>query len=113
MALTVDPDTVFALLGPNGSGKTTLVRVLTTLLRPDSGAAFVGDYDVVGQADAAPRIIGLAGQYPAVDGNLTGRENLEMIGRLYQMRGRAARLRSAHEATHTGWIKRWRAQRGV
>jgi len=95
LTLSVDAGTVFALLGPNGSGKTTLIRILTTLLRPDTGAAFVGDYNVVEQAHAVRAIIGLAGQYPAVDENLTGRENLEMIGRLYHLGSRVAKARSA------------------
>jgi ABC-2 type transport system ATP-binding protein len=94
LTLSADPGTVFALLGPNGSGKTTIVRILTTLLRPDSGKARVGDYDVVRQAQSVRSIIGLAGQYPAVDENLTGKENLEMIGRLYHMAGQKARARS-------------------
>ena len=85
ISLNVDPGTVFALLGPNGSGKTTIVRILTTLLRPDSGIARVGDYDVVREAHSVRSIIGLAGQYPAVDENLTGKENLEMIGLLYHL----------------------------
>jgi ABC-2 type transport system ATP-binding protein len=92
--LEVNPGTVFALLGPNGSGKTTLVRVLTTLLRPDSGAADVGDYDVVREAPSVRSIIGLAGQYPAVDDNLTGKENLEMIGQLYHMGRQKSRIRA-------------------
>ena len=95
LSLNVDPGTVFALLGPNGSGKTTLVRVLTTLLRPDSGVAHVGDYDVVTQAQQVRSIIGLAGQYPAVDDNLTGKENLEMIGQLYHLGKARARTRSS------------------
>jgi ABC-2 type transport system ATP-binding protein len=94
LSLTVDPGTVFALLGPNGSGKTTIVRILTTLLRPDSGVARVGDYDVVADAQSVRSVIGLAGQYPAVDENLTGRENLEMIGQLYHLGGPKARTRS-------------------
>jgi len=88
--LEVEPGIVFALLGPNGSGKTTLVKILTTLLRPDTGTARVGGFDVTEQAREVRNVIGLAGQYPAVDENLTGRENLEMIGRLYHLgRGRA------------------------
>ena len=94
LSLKVDPGTVFALLGPNGSGKTTIVRILTTLLRPDSGTAHVGDYDVVKEAQSVRSIIGLAGQYPAVDENLTGRENLEMIGQLYHLGRQKARMRS-------------------
>jgi ABC-2 type transport system ATP-binding protein len=94
ISFAVDPGTVFALLGPNGSGKTTIVRILTTLLRPDSGVAHVGDYDVVREAQSVRLIIGLAGQYPAVDENLTGKENLEMIGRLYHLTKQKARTRS-------------------
>jgi ABC-2 type transport system ATP-binding protein len=94
LSLKVNPGTVFALLGPNGSGKTTIVRILTTLLRPDSGTARVGDYDVVRDGQAVRSIIGLAGQYPAVDENLTGRENLEMIGQLYHLGRQKARVRS-------------------
>jgi daunorubicin resistance ABC transporter ATP-binding subunit len=77
---------VLGLLGPNGAGKTTIVRILTTILRPDSGRATVGGYDVVTQADQVRNTIGLAGQYAAVDGNLTGRENLRMVGRLTHQR---------------------------
>jgi ABC-2 type transport system ATP-binding protein len=95
LSLSVDPGTVFALLGPNGSGKTTVVRILTTLLRPDSGIARVGDYDVVREAQSVRSVIGLAGQYPAVDENLTGKENLEMIGLLYHLTRQKARARSA------------------
>jgi ABC-2 type transport system ATP-binding protein len=94
LSLQVDPGMVFALLGPNGSGKTTIVRILTTLLRPDSGTAHVGDYDVVRNAQSVRSIIGLAGQYPAVDENLTGKENLEMIGQLYHLGRQKARMRS-------------------
>jgi ABC-2 type transport system ATP-binding protein len=92
--LKVDPGTIFALLGPNGSGKTTIVRILTTLLQPDSGVAMVGDYDVVRDGHSVRSIIGLAGQYPAVDDNLTGKENLEMIGQLYHMGRQKAKSRS-------------------
>ena len=95
ISLKADPGTVFALLGPNGSGKTTIVRILTTLLRPDSGIARVGDYDVVREAQSVRSIIGLAGQYPAVDENLTGKENLEMIGLLYHLAKQKARTRSS------------------
>jgi ABC-2 type transport system ATP-binding protein len=85
--LEVPEGTVFGLLGPNGAGKTTAVRVLATILEPDAGRAEVLGYDVVRQADAVRRRIGLAGQYAAVDPNLTGRENLRMIGILAQLPG--------------------------
>ncbi|MDQ6855280.1 MAG: ATP-binding cassette domain-containing protein [Actinomycetota bacterium] len=78
----VPPATVFGLLGPNGAGKTTAVRVLTTILRPDAGNASVLGLDVVKDAERVRARIGLAGQFAAVDGNLTGRENLRLIGRL-------------------------------
>jgi ABC-2 type transport system ATP-binding protein len=81
--LEVRTGTVLGLLGPNGAGKTTLVRVLTTLLTPDSGTATVVGLDVVRDAAALRHEIGLAGQYAAVDENLTGLENLTMVGRLY------------------------------
>src|SRR5512133_1217767 len=81
----VERGTVFGLLGPNGAGKTTAVRVLATVLRPDGGRAEVLGRDVVREADAVRRRIGLAGQNAAVDPNLTGRENLRMVGILGQM----------------------------
>ena len=81
----VAPGTVFGLLGPNGAGKTTAIRVLTTLLRPDSGRARILGLDVVRDASAVRHQIGLAGQSAAVDVNLTGRENLRLIGRLAQL----------------------------
>ena len=87
--------TVFGLLGPNGAGKTTAIRVLSTLLRPDSGKASVGGFDVVRQPGEVRRLIGLTGQYAAVDELLTGRENLYMIGRLLGMRASDARSRAA------------------
>ena len=83
--------TVLGLLGPNGAGKTTAVRIFTTLLEPDGGRAEVAGLDCVRQAHALRSKIGLAGQYAAVDELLTGRENLEMVGRLYRM-GRARAL---------------------
>jgi len=92
--LIVDPGTVFALLGPNGSGKTTLVRILTTLLRPDSGTAHIAGYDVVHEAQLVRSVIGLAGQYPAVEEILTGKENLEMIGQLYHLGNEKAKARA-------------------
>ena len=81
----VAPGTVFGLLGPNGAGKTTAIRVLTTLLRPDCGRARILGLDVVRDASAVRHQIGLAGQSAAVDVNLTGRENLRLIGRLAQL----------------------------
>src|SRR5438309_3516554 len=92
--LEVPSGTVLGLLGPNGAGKTTAVRILTTLLRPDAGRAEVAGYDVVRDAEALRSIIGLAGQYAAVDANLSGRENLELVGRLYHLPRRVARRRS-------------------
>jgi ABC-2 type transport system ATP-binding protein len=91
--LQVPPSTVFGLLGPNGAGKTTAVRILTTLLRPDEGRANVAGYDVVKQAEQLRHVIGLAGQNAAVDENLTGLENLEMVGRLYHVPAAEAKKR--------------------
>ncbi|WP_395108311.1 ATP-binding cassette domain-containing protein [Actinomadura sp. SCN-SB] len=85
---------VTALLGPNGAGKTTMVRILATLLRPDAGQAQVVGLDVVRQAVAVRRVIGLSGQYAAVDPYLTGRENLRMIGRLSRLGRAGARARA-------------------
>ena len=93
--LAADEGTVLGVLGPNGAGKTTAVRILTTLLPPDGGHAEVAGLDVVRQADQLRTRIGLAGQYAAVDDLLTGRENLEMFGRLYHISGAAARRRAA------------------
>jgi ABC-2 type transport system ATP-binding protein len=95
--LRASAGTVLGLLGPNGAGKTTAVRILTTLLPPDGGSARVAGLDVVSEAPQLRRKIGLAGQYAAVDENLTGAENLEMVGRLYHLpkgepRARAAEL---------------------
>ena len=92
--LSVEEGTVLGLLGPNGAGKTTTVRVLATLLRPDSGRATVLGYDVLRDAQRLRREIGLSGQYAAVDENLTGAENLWMFGRLYQLPSRTARTRA-------------------
>jgi ABC-2 type transport system ATP-binding protein len=92
--LEVETGTVLGLLGPNGAGKTTAVRVLTTLLKPDSGSATVAGMDVVEQGAELRENIGLAGQYAAVDENLTGIENLTMVGRLYGMDRSMAKARA-------------------
>ena len=94
--LTVPGGSVLGLLGPNGSGKTTTVRILATLLAPSQGRARVAGYDVVGQAAAVRTMIGLTGQYAAVDEALTGTENLVMVGRLLDL-GRADARRRAIE----------------
>jgi ABC-2 type transport system ATP-binding protein len=90
----VEAGTVMGLLGPNGAGKTTIVRILSTILGPDSGRASVLGLDVVAQADAVRRTIGLAGQYAAVDENLTGRENIHMVARLSHLSRRVAARRA-------------------
>ena len=100
--LSVPRGTVLGVLGPNGAGKTTAVRILTTLMLPDGGRAVVEGYDVVRDAAAVRRSIGLAGQSAAIQEELTGRENLEIIGRLYHLswpraRGRAAELLAQFE----------------
>jgi oleandomycin transport system ATP-binding protein len=94
--LQVRTGTVFGLLGPNGAGKTTAVRILATLIRPDSGHASVGGHDVVTHAHQVRQLIGLTGQYASVDESLTGHENLLLIGRLTGMSRPQARAR-AHE----------------
>lgn len=83
--IEVEQGTVLGLLGPNGSGKTTTVRILATLLQADSGIASVGGFDVATQPDEVRSVIGLTGQYAAVDEYLTGRENLELFGRLFHL----------------------------
>ena len=105
--LLVETGSVFGLLGPNGAGKTTAVRILTTLLEPDDGSARVAGFDVVRQAAQVRRHIGLAGQYAAVDENLTGFENLQMVGRLYHLgrghsRDRARELLASFDLSEAG-----------
>jgi ABC-2 type transport system ATP-binding protein len=92
--LQVRPSTVLGLLGPNGAGKTTAVRILTTLLHPDEGRATVLGLDVVRDAERLRHVIGLAGQSAAVDENLTGHENLVMVGRLYHLPAAEAKRRA-------------------
>ena len=93
--LSVPRGTVLGVLGPNGAGKTTAVRILTTLLQPDEGRAIVEGHDVVREAAAVRRSIGLAGQSAAIQEELTGRENLQMIGRLYHLSKQDAHSRAA------------------
>jgi oleandomycin transport system ATP-binding protein len=97
--LAVRTGTVLGLLGPNGAGKTTAVRVLSTLIRPDAGRATVGGYDVVSDAHRVRQMIGLTGQYAAVDEMLTGAENLLLIGRLLGMPKAQAKQRAAELLT--------------
>ena len=94
VSLEVKEGEVLGLLGPNGAGKTTLVHILTTLILPDKGRATIGGLDVVKDAEKLRTKIGLAGQFAAVDGNLTGRENLEMVARLYHLRRTEAKKRA-------------------
>jgi ABC-2 type transport system ATP-binding protein len=94
VSLQVEEGTILGLLGPNGAGKTTAVRILSTILGPDSGHASILGHDVVKEAETVRRIIGLAGQYAAVDENLTGAENIRMVGRLSHMSRRDARSRA-------------------
>ncbi len=93
--LTVERGTVLALLGPNGAGKTTTIRILSTLLPPDGGEAFVNGFDVVRNPKDVRRSIGLTGQYAAVDEYLTGRENIEMMGKLYHLSSSDSKLRAS------------------
>jgi ABC-2 type transport system ATP-binding protein len=92
--LAVGEGTVLGLLGPNGAGKTTTVRILATLLKPDAGRATISGFDLLREAQRIRSVIGLSGQYAAVDENLTGRENLWMFGRLYQLPSGQSRQRA-------------------
>lgn len=96
VSFEVPKGTILGLLGPNGAGKTTTVRMLSTLLRPDSGEVTIAGFDVIKDADEVKKRIGLTGQYAAVDENLTGFENLEMIGRLHRLE-KAEASRKARE----------------
>ena len=105
--LEVGEGTVLGVLGPNGAGKTTTVRILTTLLSPDAGRAEVAGIDVLAEPAAVRRVIGVSGQYAAVDENLTGFENLDMVGRLYHLgrtrsRQRAVELLERFDLTDAG-----------
>ncbi|MFJ9624841.1 ATP-binding cassette domain-containing protein [Streptomyces sp. NPDC101181] len=93
--LEAAPGTVLGVLGPNGAGKTTTVRILSTLLRPDGGRAWMAGHDVLAAPEAVRRDLGLSGQYAAVDEKLTGRENLYLVARLYGFGRHAARRRAA------------------
>ena len=94
LSLSVPQGTVQALLGPNGAGKTTTVKVLTTLIRPDSGSATLAGVDVLEHPERVRRMIGVSGQYAAVDENMTGFENLDMVGRLYHLSPAESRARA-------------------
>ena len=96
LSLDVEEGTVLGVLGPNGAGKTTTVRILATLLKPNSGSATVAGIDVVKHPDKVRELIGLSGQYAAVDETLTGWDNLVMFGRLYHL-GKAASIKRADE----------------
>jgi ABC-2 type transport system ATP-binding protein len=114
MDLDVPPGTVFALIGPNGAGKSTTVKILTTLARPDAGSAVVAGADVLAAPDAVRRSIGLVSQKPSSDPMATGRENLELAGRIHGLgrtdaRARARELLAAFELTDVGrrLVKTW------
>lgn len=94
LSLDVAQGSILGLLGPNGAGKTTTVKVLTTLITPDSGSASIDGIDVVAHPEKIRRMIGVSGQYAAVDENMTGLENLEMVGRLYHLPAKLARARA-------------------
>jgi ABC-2 type transport system ATP-binding protein len=96
LSLDVEEGTVLSVLGPNGAGKTTTVRILATLLKPDSGSASVAGIDVIKHPDKVRELIGLSGQYAAVDETLTGWDNLVMFGRLYHL-GKAASIKRAED----------------
>src|SRR5262245_20476131 len=100
--LVAEPGQVVAVLGPNGAGKTTFVRAVATLLRPDEGVLRVDGHDVRREPAAVRRIIGLAGQYAAVEPAMTGRENLEMVARLFGQSARSSGVTSAAVLTQLG-----------
>src|ERR1700724_4376609 len=100
--LSVPAGSVQGLLGPNGAGKTTLVRILATVLAPDAGHARISGVNVQDDPDTVRSLIGLAGQYAAVDETLTGRENLVMIGRLYRLSRQVAKTRAQESLDRLG-----------
>jgi ABC-2 type transport system ATP-binding protein len=100
--LVAERGQVLAMLGPNGAGKTTFVRTVATLLRPDAGELRVGGYDVRREPAAVRRTVGLAGQYAAVEPAMTGRENIQMVARLFGQRRRSARANAAKVLGHLG-----------
>src|ERR1700691_5959697 len=104
LSLQVHEGTVLGLLGPNGAGKTTTVSILSTALRPDDGRATVCGFDVVSSAKRVRELIGFAGQFAAVDPNLTGRENLTLIGRLSRVARGEAKSRAAELLTDFGLV---------
>jgi ABC-2 type transport system ATP-binding protein len=102
VVMSVPAGTVQGLLGPNGAGKTTLVRILATLLAPDTGRARISGVDAQQDPNTVRSLIGLAGQYAAVDETLTGRENLVMVGRLYRLGTKLARARAGESLERLG-----------
>jgi len=104
LSLTIPAGVIYGLLGPNGAGKTTLIRILATLLRADAGVVRIAGFDVGRDAEEVRARIGLAGQYAAVDNHLTGRENIEMVGRLYGLSRRDTRARTATVLDRIGLI---------
>ena len=111
VSFTVEAGTIFGLLGPNGAGKTTVVRILATVLKPSGGGATILGTDVVRQPEWVRFDIGLAGQFAAVDEQLTGRENLRLVGRLAQLRPKLIPAR-ADELLERFWAQRRREQAG-
>src|ERR1700729_1020351 len=94
VSLQVETGTVLGLLGPNGAGKTTVVRILSTILEPDEGRGAILGADMAQEPDVVRRIVGLAGQYATVDENLSGRENIRMVGRLSHLSRRTTSRRA-------------------
>lgn len=110
VSLSVRAGTILGLLGPNGAGKTTVVRMLSTLVRPDGGTARIGGFDVVSHANDVRRLIGVTGQSTSVDGDLSGEQNLVMIGRLLGFSRGDARVRAGQMLMETGLASSARKQ---